>query len=221
MSREAILRRIRNALGEPPRNPRSRETTPPAPASLMSTGAASVARFIAEAEAKGVTLLTVREPRHIPGAVARYLTGLGGPAPRVRIADLGWPDVPWADAGIEIATGAAAPDDIVGISRGLAGIAETGTVLLVSSPGNPTTLAFLPEVHIVVLEQAAVAGTFEEATAILRATFSPGTLPRSVNLISGASRTGDIGGRIVHGAHGPRRLAVILVENKQGAVEAP
>jgi len=38
----------------------------------------------------------------------------------------------------------------------------------------------------------------------------------------GLSRlVGDIGGRIVHGAHGPRRLAVILVENKQGAVEAP
>jgi L-lactate dehydrogenase complex protein LldG len=37
------------------------------------------------------------------------------------------------------------------------------------------------------------------------------SLPRTLNLISGPSRTGDIGGRIVMGAHGPRRLAVILV----------
>jgi L-lactate dehydrogenase complex protein LldG len=33
-----------------------------------------------------------------------------------------------------------------------------------------------------------------------------------LNFITGASRTGDIGGRIVMGAHGPRRLAVVLVD---------
>jgi L-lactate dehydrogenase complex protein LldG len=36
-------------------------------------------------------------------------------------------------------------------------------------------------------------------------------LPHALNLVTGASRTGDIGGRIVMGAHGPRRLAVILL----------
>jgi L-lactate dehydrogenase complex protein LldG len=36
-------------------------------------------------------------------------------------------------------------------------------------------------------------------------------MPRSLNLISGPSRTGDIGGRIVLGAHGPRRLCIVIV----------
>ncbi len=40
-----------------------------------------------------------------------------------------------------------------------------------------------------------------------------GTMPRTLNLVTGASRTGDIGGRIVMGAHGPRRLAVFLLGN--------
>ena len=40
-----------------------------------------------------------------------------------------------------------------------------------------------------------------------------GTMPRTLNLVTGASRTGDIGGRIVMGAHGPRRVAVFLLGN--------
>ncbi len=42
-------------------------------------------------------------------------------------------------------------------------------------------------------------------------------MPRSLNFISGPSRTGDIGGRIVLGAHGPRRLAVIVVKAESPA----
>jgi len=41
----------------------------------------------------------------------------------------------------------------------------------------------------------------------------PRTLPRTVNLITGPSRTGDIEQRIQLGAHGPRRLHVVLVED--------
>jgi L-lactate dehydrogenase complex protein LldG len=38
-------------------------------------------------------------------------------------------------------------------------------------------------------------------------------LPRTVNLITGPSRTGDIEQRIQLGAHGPRRLHIVLVED--------
>ena len=41
-----------------------------------------------------------------------------------------------------------------------------------------------------------------------------GAMPRTVNLISGPSRTADIGGQLVMGAHGPRRLCVILVDER-------
>ena len=42
-------------------------------------------------------------------------------------------------------------------------------------------------------------------------------LPRTVNFITGPSRTGDIEQRIVLGAHGPRRLHILVVENRQDA----
>ncbi len=42
-----------------------------------------------------------------------------------------------------------------------------------------------------------------------------GRLPRVVNFITGPSRTGDIEQRIVLGAHGPRRLHIVVVEKRQ------
>jgi L-lactate dehydrogenase complex protein LldG len=102
------------------------------------------------------------------------------------------------------------PGDAVTLSRAIAAIAETGTLMLASGVDNPTTLAFLPETHLVAIDRTRILSTFEEATALLRRTYGT-NLPRTVNFISGASRTGDIGGRIVHGAHGPRQLFVFLI----------
>jgi L-lactate dehydrogenase complex protein LldG len=41
-------------------------------------------------------------------------------------------------------------------------------------------------------------------------------MPRTINFITGPSRTGDIEQRIELGAHGPRRLHIILVDDRQG-----
>jgi L-lactate dehydrogenase complex protein LldG len=81
--------------------------------------------------------------------------------------------------------------------------------VLASGAENPVTLAFVPDTHIVVMRASAIVGAYEQACALVAG--ERGLLPRTLNLISGPSRTGDIGGRIVMGAHGPRRLAVILV----------
>jgi L-lactate dehydrogenase complex protein LldG len=59
------------------------------------------------------------------------------------------------------------------------------------------------------ISRNAIVGALEDAHDILHRRFGT-NFPRSVNFISGASRTGDIGGRIVHGAHGPRRLIVAI-----------
>jgi L-lactate dehydrogenase complex protein LldG len=237
MSREAILGRIRLALGRTgrvaatprhanlgqatlaPATPGQANLAGGAPPSLTSTGAAAIARFRVAAAAKGIDVIDVADDAGIPAAVASYL----GPDPAGHALRLGsnrLAGLDWRDRGIDIATGAATAADRVGLSRAIAGIAETGTLLLASGPEDPATLALLPETHVVVLERAAIVGTFEDAVAVLRQTYGS-ALPRAVNFISGASRTGDIGGRIVHGAHGPRRLAVLVVENKQGAARAP
>jgi L-lactate dehydrogenase complex protein LldG len=71
----------------------------------------------------------------------------------------------------------------------------------------------LPEQHVVVIEAAAILGSYEEAFDRLRAIYGNGQLPRSLNLISGPSRTADIEQTIVRGAHGPKRLLVVVLDS--------
>ena len=93
-----------------------------------------------------------------------------------------------------------------------AAVAETGTLMLISGADTPTTLNFLPDTHIVVRAR-------RPGRRQLRGRLGPpcrgaaGDMPRTVNFITGPSRTGDIEQRIQLGAHGPRRLHVVLIEN--------
>jgi L-lactate dehydrogenase complex protein LldG len=81
---------------------------------------------------------------------------------------------------------------------------------LLSGPDNPTSLNFLPEAHSVLIAASDIVASYEEAFDRIRA-LSGGVMPRSVNLISGPSRTADIEQTIVRGAHGPRRLLVVIL----------
>jgi len=78
-------------------------------------------------------------------------------------------------------------------------------------PDNPVTLNYVPETHVVVVEDKDLVGSYEQVWPKVRTQFGKGQMPRTVNLISGPSRTGDIGGKLVMGAHGPRRMCVVLV----------
>src|SRR5690606_29717660 len=101
------------------------------------------------------------------------------------------------------------------LTGSLAGIAETGTLMLASGEQGPTTLNFLPETHLVVLRESDLVGPIEEAWKRLRERADEG-LPRTVNFITGPSRTGDIEQKIQLGAHGPRRLHVLLLADGAG-----
>jgi L-lactate dehydrogenase complex protein LldG len=90
-------------------------------------------------------------------------------------------------------------------------VAETGTLVLTSGRDNPTTLNFLPDVHIVVVDAADVAADFETVLARLRERFGTGIMPRTVNMITGPSRSADIEQTLLLGAHGPRKLHVVVV----------
>jgi len=96
------------------------------------------------------------------------------------------------------------------VSRAFAGVAETGTLVLTSGADNPTSLNFLPDNHIVVIDAKDVAGDYEAVWPRLREKFGD-LMPRVVNLITGPSRSADIEQTLILGAHGPRRLHVIVV----------
>ena len=83
--------------------------------------------------------------------------------------------------------------------------------MLTSGPDNPTTLNFLPDTHIVVVDAKDIAGDYEAVWQRLRERFGAGLMPRTVNLITGPSRSADIAQILILGAHGPRRLHVLIV----------
>ena len=76
----------------------------------------------------------------------------------------------------------------------------------------PTTLNFLPDNHIVVVDAKDVAGDYETLwQRAARDATAPARMPRTVNLITGPSRSADIEQTLILGAHGPRRLHVLVV----------
>ena len=89
------------------------------------------------------------------------------------------------------------------------GIAETGTLALVSGPDTPTAFNFLPDQEIIVLEAGRIVPHLEDAWALLRQ--SDAFPPRALNLIAGPSRTADIEQTIQLGAHGPCSLVILIV----------
>ncbi len=153
----------------------------------------------------------------MPGAVADYLAQRNLPAQLVLTPDPQLAEIPWDDRPtIGLREGIAGADDLVGLTAAFAGVAETGTLMLVSGPESPTQNNFLPDNHIVVLRAEQIVPTYEEGWNRLRAlkTLTDGkfTMPRTVNFITGPSRTADIELKIELGAHGPRRLHILIVD---------
>ena len=168
--------------------------------------------FTAMMEAVGGTVEILTDVNDIPHAVADYLRGHNLPAVIRRGADPLIARLPWHRGGVlEILEGRAEDSDTASITHAFAGAAETGTIVQLSGPDNPTTLNFLPEAHIVVLEVKDLFASYEEAWTMLRTRMGEGLMPRTVNMISGPSRTADIEQFIVRPAHGPKNMHVILV----------
>lgn len=185
------------------------------PARAQVEGEARIELFVRMAKAVQTEVERLARIGEVGSAVTRYLRFHNLPQRLVAVPD------PLLDrAGLDrqalmqVRRGTATADDVVGLTVADAGVAETGTLVLASSPQRPTMVAFLPETLAVVLPTADVVGAYEEAWARIRAAGGP---PRSVNFVTGPSRTGDIGQQITLGAHGPKRLLVLLVDALESA----
>jgi len=171
--------------------------------------------FAAMAEEVQATVARVSSPAAVPEAVAGFLAAENLPAELVLAPDVSLDDFPWDERPLlRIHRGRAEPDDAVSLTPCFAAVAETGTLMLISGAETPTTLNFLPDTHIVVVRGDQVVATYEDGWDRLRVGDG---LPRTINFITGPSRTGDIEQRIELGAHGPRRLHIILVDNLEKA----
>lgn len=110
---------------------------------------------------------------------------------------------------LKVRTGRPGPGDPLGPTTAFTGAAETGTLMLTSDAGHPTSRAILLETAIVVLPCDRATRAYEDA---LHAFHESGNLlPRSINLITDPARLGDIQQTWQLGAHGPKRLLIILL----------
>jgi L-lactate dehydrogenase complex protein LldG len=190
----------------------------PVPARGQLAPAARLELFVAMAKEAACTVARVADGTAVPAAVAEYLARENLPA-KLRVSpDAAVAELPWSTRPLlEVTTGRSDGSDEVSLTPALAGIAETGTLMLTSGPERPTTLNFLPETHIVLLTADQVVGGMEEAWTRLRERYGRGVMPRTVNLITGPSRSADIEQTLQMGAHGPRRLHIILVDGEANA----
>ena len=173
-----------------------------------------VATFIAQAERVHTTIARVAKEEDVPSAVQRTLESAGFPLSLRAARDALVTRLDWSRApALMLEPGPAEPTDRTSIVGAFAGIAETGTLLLYSAPETPSSLNFVPEMHIVLLEAARILASYEEALDALKAARPGGNvgLPRTVNLITGPSRTADVERTLTLGAHGPRFLHVIII----------
>lgn len=231
--REQILGGIRKSLKRGPLDPgkaaelRARLAAPPRnliPARAATLDAPSqVDLFVTMAEEVQTTVDRVASLADVPAAVASYLAAENLPAELAMSPDPVLDAIAWGERPLlQIRRGKAEPGDHVSLTPVFAGIAETGTLMLTSSPQTPSTLNFLPDTHIVVMRADQVVPTYEEGWTRLRERQSGAggnAMPRTVNFVTGPSRTGDIEQRIVLGAHGPRRLHIVLVDGTGGPAE--
>jgi L-lactate dehydrogenase complex protein LldG len=214
--RDRILATIKAGVARSPTRDVAKPT-PLVPERGRREGRALVDLFRKQAEAASATVVEVASARDIPAAVTEYLKGRNLPAqvklaPDARVAALDWKSQPL----LEISSGATDGTDLASVTPVLSGVAETGTLVVHSGAPTPNTLHFLPETHIAVVYRDELVGTYEEAWSALRQKFgtdlSNGAMPRTVSLVTGPSRSADIGKILLMGAHGPKRLHIILVD---------
>lgn len=174
--------------------------------------------FLDMAVGTDATVQCLQTEAEVPEAVIAFLRAQNLPMTAAIAPDPSLDAVPWWQQPLlTLRQGRTEGDDAVAITGVFRAVAETGTCMVTSSPETPTGLNFLPETHLIVLWASQIVGTMEEGWAALRTiqTVALGAwrMPRMVNFITGPSRSADIEQTLQLGAHGPRRLHLIVIND--------
>jgi len=219
-SREKILRRIREALsvkaparhlpGAASSGHQPQDWLPPVPSSTdelvalfekNSLDLKTEVRRCADAAAVASELDALAKENHWQ-SVGSHRFSLGNEA----VSALGLPVV-FTDQPYET-------DSLERCDAGISGcdclVAQTGGILVTSASAGGRVLSVLPPHHVVIASAGQLVGDLADAFAVLRKHY--GATPAFASFITGPSRTGDIERILVLGAHGPKKLTVLLVQ---------
>ena len=184
-----------------------RRSEPAARYALPEWTADTVGQFAAKAR---YTAAEVREIAHIddaPEAIWSMIAASNAPRsvhiPRVSAAN----DLPWHRApGLTVKSERPSGSDSA-VSFADFGIGETGTLVFCSAEKSASAWHYLPGWEFAIIRRQLILPRFENVIDRLKA---QGTIPATVNLITGPSRTADIEQTIERGAHGPRELCILI-----------
>lgn len=112
--------------------------------------------------------------------------------------------------GEEVGGGASLGKFGLGVTHCDALVARTGSVVLTAKSAGGRALSVLPHNHLVIARREQLVGDLRDAMSLLQRKYRGG-MPSFVSVVSGPSRTSDIEKMLVLGAHGPKRLVVMLV----------
>lgn len=219
-AREAVLARIGNALGREDGGTDSRTISladqpeavrkrlaDPARHTLPKVSDDLVQALTTAMESVLMSVVRLQSEDDVAQAVQWYLesenvdaSSAGDVTVAPALQSLDWPE--------HYACGPASGVEKVSITPCIAAVAETGSIATVSAQATPATLNFLPETHIIILRESQVVRHVDDVFPIIRQLDG---VPRAINFVTGPSRTADIEQTLEIGAHGPRRMHVLVL----------
>ena len=92
-----------------------------------------------------------------------------------------------------------------------AGIADTGTLVILPNKSEPRLMSLVPPVHVALFRESTLLSNFPEL--IEQEDWAKNGLPSNALLISGPSKTADIQQTLAYGAHGPKTLIILIIRS--------
>jgi L-lactate dehydrogenase complex protein LldG len=210
MSRDHVLHKVRTALGRS--TGQSVEQPPPVLLQIPEVGLeARIECFGKRVEALAGKFLRAISPDDARGYVVAVLAGrsaVASNAPSLRACGI------TALAGVESGVTdrerlrALCSTAACGITACDYALADTGTLVMLSSPQEARMISLLPPIHIAIVERERLLTGLDELLSLLPL---PAEQTSSMVLITGPSRTADIEQILVRGVHGPGEIHVVVV----------
>jgi L-lactate utilization protein LutC len=210
-ARESILGSVREALG---RKSGQEPAALDAPRIRVAAGdrGARINLFVAAFEKLGGKACRVQSAREVSEAIAGLLHSKSAVASNASfLRDCDVTQLTGVESGFtdREQLRAACASAGVGITSADYVLADTGTLVMLSSPQEARLISLLPPVHLAIFPSRHIVTGLDELLSLLP---NPAEQTSSMVLITGPSRTADIEQILVRGVHGPGEIHAVIVD---------